>query len=133
MYLNINKNLKINKTLKFEIGKISDNECIVNLDTYKIKEYWKDNDIYQRSKEVTSYKHNLPWDMDIARLRSLVNIINDGEAIFPIEVFIGHKNGLCFPDGRHRTIVSIINKIPYIKALVKKIEAEKISAVIGYN
>ena len=111
---------------QFDCDEIGNDKCIVNLCPQKIRRYWEDDNCYQRSPNVTSYKHDLPWDAEPKRLLSLVKAANTSITVPPIQVHAGYKGGLSFPDGRHRSVIAMINNHSVVKAEVSISEKDYI-------
>jgi hypothetical protein len=114
------KELKTEQSFCFDCEDIDEEMCVVSLCPDKLKSYWQEYNWYQRSPNVTSYKHGLPWDAEPKRLLSLVNIANAGACITPIRITKNSNGSLSFPDGRHRSVLAMINDHSVIKALIKR-------------
>lgn len=109
----------------------NENEEIISLDLMAIMEYWRQHNVYQRSRKVTSYKHDLPFDGCGKRIQSLIFLIKRNDILEPIDIHLSETQKLCFADGRHR--VMLLSQAGYasIFAKVRKDESEKIIAMLG--
>ncbi len=125
------KELKTDNAFELDTDGIDSNMCLVDLCPKKIEKYWIDNNWYQRSPNVTSYKHELPWDADPKRLISIVKATNKGISMPPIDIHVGFRNRLCFPDGRHRSVLAMINEHSTITAKVKLKDKQKILELLA--
>ena len=109
----------------------SDTHTVINLDLSKIVAYWKSNNRYQRSPNVTSYSHDIPFNAEPDRLLKFTRLLREGSALPPIYVDLGFRQTVGFTDGRHRTVLLYLAGYTSIVALVKKNEACTLGELLG--
>lgn len=109
---------------------VEDGRALVHLCLASVADYWRTHGIYQRSPRVTSYTHDLPFDGDPQRLRSLMELIKRGGSLPPVEVGLG-AGGLSFPDGRHRIVLLHVAGYTSIPASVAREHAADVIGLCG--
>lgn len=104
----------------------------VTLDLGKVVAYMREHGWYQRSPTVTSYDHDLPFNGEVSRIRSLIQRILEGADIPPVQLFVAEVGGICFPDGRHR--ITLLHAAGYetIQAEVPTSDWAEIESQLGY-
>ncbi|MEP8041617.1 hypothetical protein ABJY94_18485 [Vibrio parahaemolyticus] len=108
----------VNQATVFDCDDIQDGHSVVWVSPSALFRYWEQDNWYQRSKNVSSYNHELPFDGCGSRILSLVEAINKGIELPPIKLSIGMK-GICFPDGRHRIMLFTAIEQELIPALIE--------------
>jgi hypothetical protein len=114
-------------------GFIKSASCIVWVDPVAIFAYWRDDGWYQRSPNVRSYDHDLPFDGQLARLAGIARMIKNDEPLPPVSISWGDgpRAGLCFPDGRHRIVLLASLGYSSIPAEIPVAEKPRILALVG--
>lgn len=117
---------------KSSLQKSSSTRKGVTLDLKKVAAYMREHGWYQRSPTVASYDHDLPFDGEVKRIRSLIAHIKSGAALPPVQLYMAEVGGICFPDGRHR--ITLLHAAGYetILAEVPASDVAEIQSTLGY-
>lgn len=104
----------------------------LTLELSKVVAYMREHGWYQRSPTVTSYDHDLPFDGETSRIRSLIAHIEKGLDLPPVQLYVAAVGGICFPDGRHR--ITLLHAAGYetIQAEVPTSDWAEIESHLGY-
>jgi hypothetical protein len=108
------------------------NGTVVHLDLAKVV---SDPMWYPRSAYIQSYRHDLPFDGDEARIRSLISLVRRTRVLHPATVFSGkhNRNLVSYADGRHRIMLLFAAGYQSMPACVPHNDAEVVQRLIGCN
>lgn len=105
------------------------------LDPAKLIAYWTKEDLYPWAPTMTEKmrRTDLSFFVDAYRLHRLVEGINEGASLPAIHVrrSEGTKDGLTFPDGRHRIVLFEAMGLSSIPAEIPESMAEYVVGVAG--
>lgn len=105
----------------------------LTLDLDTVVAYMREHGWYQRSPTVTSYDHDLPFDGEVSRIRSLIGHIQEGGELPPVKLYVSDVGGICFPDGRHRITLLHVAGYKTIEAEVPDEDADEIAHALGWQ
>lgn len=119
--------------LVFDDFKSTTTHLLIAVDVGGVMRYWREHGIYQRSPTVASYRHDLPWDVDTARIDRILQAAKASITLPPVDISLseGRWKGVCFPDGRHRFCVAALLGMESVPARVRRQDAELIQAYLS--
>jgi hypothetical protein len=103
-------------------------KAVIHLDLAKVV---RDPNWYPRDPAVRSYRHDLPFNGDEQRIRSLIRLLQSTHRLGPASVFLGVDGAVCYPDGRHRVMLLHAAGYRSLPAEVPPEQAQAIAKVIG--
>lgn len=105
----------------------------LTLDLGNVVTYMREHGWYQRSPTVLSYDHDLPFDGEVSRIRSLIGYIRGGGQLPPVKLYVSEVGGICFSDGRHR--ITLLHAAGYktIEAEVPSKDVAEIANALGWQ
>ena len=124
------------EAVNFDVSEVPSGYELIHISLPETIKYWSDNNWYQRSHNVTSYGHDLPFDGYVKNIKSLMSAVIKGASLPPVLLSYSHegnKPGICFPDGRHRITLFSIAGLLSIPAIIKSEDVHLAQQLIVCN